>query len=285
MDDSDGDMVYSVTVDIAADTIEYKFTLDGWTAQEEFAGGESCTSTIDGFTNRSYIVDGDATLPVVCYNSCDACDGNGGGEGPTTYAVTFQVDMSDYTGSYGAVNLNGSFAGWCGGCIAMDDSDGDMVYSVTVDIVPDTIEYKFTLDGWTAQEEFAGGESCTSTIDGFTNRSYIVAADATLPVVCYNSCDACDGDGGGGPTPSDSLAVTFSVDMNNYGGTFGFVNVSGTWNDFCGDCNQMADDDMDGIWTAINLPQVKTTATSTKWMLGRIKRISLPTTILSDHAS
>ena len=552
MDDSDGDMVYTVTVDIAADTIEYKFTLDGWTAQEEFAGGESCTSTIDGFTNRSYIVAADATLPVVCYNSCDACDGDGGGGGPvasgptdnaadptldaggvvsvyggaydniatnynpfwgqsgsvttdydpgtgnlvleyaafnyqgtdlsasdlsgmthlhvdvwvaadnarmlkvspinggsgtgewlvevpvtpgswnsvdlpksafdgmtwdnvfqmkfdgqfnadgsangdpwdvyldnlyfwndgtgsgppsggtydvtfnvntanitvgdngmyvgggsyfgdaqgnamsdddndgvwtvtiavpegfsgnytflnspadggdwgakedisgqdcadadnyndrslgpinedttintcfgqcstdgtcgappSTSAITFQVDMSQYTDGYGTVNLNGSFAGWCGGCIAMDDSDGDMVYSVTVDIVPDTIEYKFTLDGWTAQEEFAGGESCTSTIDGFTNRSYIVDGDATLPVVCYNSCDACD-NGGGGPTPSDSLAVSFSVDMNNYGGTFGFVNVSGTWNDFCGDCNQMNDDDLDGIWTAtINLP-------------------------------
>ena len=79
----------------------------------------------------------------------------------------------------------------------MDDSDGDDVYTVTVDIAADTIEYKFTLDGWTAQEEFAGGESCTSTIDGFTNRSYIVAAEATLPVVCYNSCDACDGAGGG----------------------------------------------------------------------------------------
>ena len=555
MDDSDGDDVYTVSVDIAADTIEYKFTLDGWTAQEEFAGGESCTSTIDGFTNRSYIVAADATLPVVCYNSCDACDGSGGGGGdpvasgptnnaadptldagdvvsvyggtydniatnynpfwgqsgtvntdydpgtgnlvleyanfnyqgtdisasnlsgmthlhvdvwvaadnarmlkvspinggtgtgewlvevpvtpgswnsvdlpksafdgmtwdnvfqmkfdgqfnadgsangdpwnvyldnlyfwndgtgsgpgsggtydvtfnvntanitvgdngmyvgggsyfgdaqgnamsdddndgiwtvtiavpegfsgnytflnspadggdwgakedisgqdcadaanfndrslgpinedttintcfgqcstdgscsapPATYAVTFQVDMSDYSGTYGTVNLNGSFAGWCGGCIPMDDSDGDNVYSVTVDLAADTVEYKFTLDGWTAQEEFAGGESCTSTIDGFTNRSYIVDGDATLPVVCYNSCDACEGDGGGDPTPSDSLAVSFSVDMNNYAGTFGFVNVSGTWNDFCGDCNQMTDDDMDGIWTAtIDLPE------------------------------
>ena len=326
MDDSDGDGVYAVTVDLAADTVEYKFTLDGWTAQEEFAGGESCTSTIDGFTNRSYIVTEDATLPVVCYNSCDACSGdNGGGttttydvtfnvntenitvgpngmylgggvfgdaqahamsdddgdgtytvtvnvpEGtagnyiflnspndggdwgakenlgglpcsdpnnyddrileavtanttistcfgqcstdgtceapPTTYAVTFQVDMSDYTGGYGTVNLNGSFAGWCGGCIAMDDSDGDNVYTVTVDLAADTVEYKFTLDGWTAQEEFAGGESCTSTIDGFTNRSYIVTEDATLPVVCYNSCDACDGTGGGGGGGTDLVAT------------------------------------------------------------------------------
>ena len=117
----------------------------------------------------------------------------------------------------------------------MDDSDGDMVYSVTVDIAADTIEYKFTLDGWTAQEEFAGGESCTSTIDGFTNRSYIVAADATLPVVCYNSCDACDGDGGGGT--NDTYDVTFNVNTENItvgpngmhcGGVFGDAQAHAT---------------------------------------------------------
>ena len=122
--------------------------------------------------------------------------------------MTFQVDMSEYTGTYGTVNLNGSFAGWCGACIPMDDSDADGIYTVTVDIAPDTIEYKFTLDGWTAQEEFAGGESCTSTIDGFTNRSFAVEADATLPVVCYNSCDAC---GGGVECLLDSAMVTITA--------------------------------------------------------------------------
>ena len=38
-----------------------------------FVGGESCTSTIDGYTNRSLAVSGDAILDVVCWNSCDAC--------------------------------------------------------------------------------------------------------------------------------------------------------------------------------------------------------------------
>jgi plastocyanin len=377
MSDNNANGIYEVTLPLEEGTIEYKFTLDGWTQQEEFQPGGSCTSTIDGFTNRTLTFDADTDLATVCFNSCDACDGSGGGDPtemydvtfnvntenisvgpngmflgggvfgdamahamsdddadgtytvtvnvaagtagnyvflnspndggdwgakeiltglpcsdpgnfddrilapvtenttistcfgqcstdgtceapPTTYAVTFQVDMSDYTGAFGTVNLNGTFTGWCGGCIAMNDSDGDNVYTVTVDLAADTVEYKFTLDAWTAQEEFAGGESCTSTIDGFTNRSYIVDGDATLPVVCFNSCDACEseGDGGGDPTPSDSLAVSFSVDMNNYAGTFGFVNVSGTWNDFCGDCNQMTDDDMDGIWTAtIDLPE------------------------------
>ena len=479
MNDDDNDNIYEVTVAVPADTIEYKFTLDGWTAQEEFAGGESCTSTIDGFTNRSLLVTEAATLPVVCFNSCEVCDGSGGGDnggggesydvvfrvdlsqydgdfgtayvnssfngwcggcnpmtdagdgiweltlplaagdymykftldewavqeslisgspctvldngnvnraltvdgdadlglvcwnscsecleggpithpvtfsvntdnitvgpngmyigggflgdamahaltengdnnwsvsidlnegvsgnwvflnspddggdwdakedlagedcadtdnwndrfldpvtGPSTlefcfgqctaeciapeitYGVTFSVDMSQYEEAYGGVFVNGTFNGWCGGCNPMTDN-GDGVYSVTVDLPADTIEYKFTLDGWTAQEEFDGSESCTSTIDGFSNRSYVVTEDSALPVVCYNSCDACEDDNGGG-TPADSLAVFFSVDMNNYGGTFGFVNVAGTWNNFCADCNQMTDEDQDGVWS------------------------------------
>ena len=311
MDDADGDGIYSVEVDMPLDTVEYKFTVDGWTDQENLTEGESCTSTIDGFTNRSLIVTGAQTLDVVCWNSCEnACGDNGGGDndnlvnltfnvnaeniavGPNgiylgggvfgdaqahamsdadgdgtwsvtlavesgltgnyiflnspndggdwgakenlaglecsdpanfddrilapvtedavistcfgqcstdgtceapsvTYDVTFRVDMAGYEGAYGTVNLNGSFAGWCGGCIEMLDNDGDGVYEISVALAEDTVEYKFTVDGWTDQEQFEGGESCTSTIDGFTNRTLIVAGEAILDVVCWNSCDAC----------------------------------------------------------------------------------------------
>lgn len=42
------------------------------------------------------------------------------------------------------------------------------------------------------QEFFIGGEPCVDTIsDGFFNRYYVVSADATLPAVCFESCDAC----------------------------------------------------------------------------------------------
>ena len=312
MTDADGDGVYSLTVPLPAGSIEYKFTLDGWTAQEDFAGGESCTVTDGTFVNRGFEVVGEAILDVVCYNSCSACDGSGGGgddpvgnvsltfnvntasievgpngiylgggvfgdaqahamndddndgvwtvtlevtsglsgnyiflnspndggdwgakenlaglecsdpanfddrilapvtedtvlstcfgqcstDGlceapPATYDVTFRVDMSTYEAEYGTVNLNGSFNGWCGGCTEMTDNDGDMVYEVTVALAEGTFEYKFTLDGWTAQEEFDGSEACVSTIDGYNNRSLDVAGEAVLDVVCWNSCEAC----------------------------------------------------------------------------------------------
>jgi len=268
LDDTDGDGIWTATLPLSPGVIEWKFTINGWDAQEELGVGSACDyNPADGFANRGVeIVDAPITLDVVCYNSCDACVTGGDIEGcmdseatnynsvatidngSCTYNVTFQVDMSDYVGSYGVVNINSSFNGWCGACNPMEDADGDNIYTTTIALPLDTIEYKFTLDGWTAQEEFTEGEACTSTIDGYTNRSYVVSGGATLDAVCYNSCDACEA--------ADGTPVTFSVDMNSYAGTIGFVNVSGTWNDFCADCNQMADEDGDGIWTAtINIAE------------------------------
>ena len=96
--------------------------------------------------------------------------------------VTFQVDMNQYAEPYafGGVFVNGGFNGWCGGCNPMNDDDADGIWTLTLPLMPGTIEYKFTLDGWNYQEEFAGGESCTSTIDGFTNRTVTFDAETTL---------------------------------------------------------------------------------------------------------
>ncbi len=108
--------------------------------------------------------------------------------------VTFKVDMNDYTGSFTTVNVNGTFNGWCGGCNPMTDANSDGVWEVALPLTAGTIEYKFTLDGWTAQENFAPGGSCTVTAGGFTNRTLTFSGNNTvLPVVCYNSCAACTG--------------------------------------------------------------------------------------------
>jgi hypothetical protein len=100
--------------------------------------------------------------------------------------------MSQYSGGFGTVNLNGSFNGWCGACTEMTDGDGDGIYEVTLTLAAGTVEYKFTLDGWTVQEEFVEGTACTSTIDGYTNRTLTFAEDTVLDAVCWNECDACE---------------------------------------------------------------------------------------------
>ena len=208
--DEDGDGVYSTTIPLTSDYYEYKYTVNAWNAQENLAGLGACVTENFGFTNRVLQLAANQSEPVVCWNSCSDCEGSGevfgctdsaannysdlatDDDGSCVYNVTFQVDMNEYTGSYGTVNLNGSFAGWCGACIPMTDDDTNGVYEVTVEIATGTIEYKFTVDGWSDQEMFVEGTSCTSTIDGFTNRTMDVTGAATLDVVCWNSCYACD---------------------------------------------------------------------------------------------
>ncbi|MBM3186989.1 MAG: T9SS type A sorting domain-containing protein, partial [Bacteroidetes bacterium] len=106
--------------------------------------------------------------------------------------ITFKVDMADYTGTIATgVFLNGSFNNWCGNCTPMTNTSGS-IWEVTVPLTAGPIQYKFTIDGWNDQEFFFGGEPCVDTIaDGFFNRYYVVSSDATLPAVCFGSCDVC----------------------------------------------------------------------------------------------
>jgi hypothetical protein len=100
--------------------------------------------------------------------------------------------MADYVGlPFTGVFINGTFNGWCGSCNPMTDANMDGIWEVTLPLPNGSIEYKFTLDGWNVEEQFVGGEPCTVTNGGFTNRSYTVAGIADLGVVCYNSCTAC----------------------------------------------------------------------------------------------
>jgi len=358
LSDLDGDNVFEVVMVLAADSHEYKFTLDGWTNQEFFAPGDFCTLTTSGFTNRLAVITSDTVLPTVCWESCTSCsstpvftpvdlpitfddptvnytttdfggnasavvadpaggtnqvlqvtkdvaavfwagttlstpaglanpipvsatntqmtvdvyspdagipvlfkiedhtDGNisvetvanttvanawetltfdftnnvtgtpaidftqtydlasiffnfgtdGATAGtkvyycdniqmaavaPVTYNVTFQVDMSDYTNTYNAVNLNGDFNGWCGSCATMTDDNNDMIYELTVPLEAGDIQYKFTADGWTDQEDLTGLTACTFTDGTFTNRLHSITGDAVLDVVCWGSCEAC----------------------------------------------------------------------------------------------
>ena len=253
MSDDDQDGVYEVTLPLEAGTIEYKFTLDGWSQQEEFQPGGSCTTTIDGFTNRTLTFDADTDLSAVCYNSCDACQSAPGctdsgavnfdsaaqnDDGSCLYAVTFQVDVSQYAGmpDGGTVYTNGTYNGWCGGCNAMTDA-GDGLWTGTFNLPAGANEYKFTINGWNDQESFDGSESCTTDPAEFVNRVATITGAATLPVVCWNSCEACPAEG-----CTDDTACNYSADAGYDDGscTYAAANY-----DCAGDC--LNDTDGDGI--------------------------------------
>ncbi|MEN9972683.1 MAG: hypothetical protein RIS20_1030 [Bacteroidota bacterium] len=210
MTDANLDGIWEVTLPINQGAIEYKFSLDNWSNSEQFAGGETCTVTNGGFTNRSYTVVGDANLGAVCYESCSVC----------TSDVTFHVNMSDYVGAaFTGVFINGTFNGWNGTSNPMTDANLDGIWDVTLPLPNGAIEYKFTLDGWNASEQFVGGESCTITTGGFTNRAYTVAGVADLGVVCYQACADCIGG------LNENVASTFTLMPNPAQTSFNIVSA------------------------------------------------------------
>jgi hypothetical protein len=121
----------------------------------------------------------------------------------TSKDVTFIVDMRDYSGSYTTVNLNGNFNSWCGTCNPMTDPEGDSIWTVTLPLTADSIEYKFTLDGWTGQESLTSGTACTKTTGIYTNRFAVLNGDTILDGVAWEDCSAKAG----------QVYMTFQVSM------------------------------------------------------------------------
>ena len=236
-----GNGIWSGTITVNEnDSLEYKFTLDGWAFQENFVGGESCTKTTGVNVNR-FLAYGNAnmTIPTVCWESCAACPT----VTPSTVDITVAVDVSQYTGSFTTIHVDGTFNGWSGAANPLTDQGNGLWTGVITVPENDSIEYKFTHDAWAGQENFSGGESCTKTSGGFTNRFLAYGnTNMTLDTVCWNSCTAC-------PTaPPATVDITFLVNSANItvdptglyvagGGIFGNP----------GD-NPMTDANGDGVW-------------------------------------
>ena len=234
--DTDGDGTYSVTVELANGTVGNYIFLNGncpdWSCKEDLAG----LPCADGTWNDRFLpeVTGDATYST-CFGQCSE---DGSCEAPAPVAdVTFRVDMNDYPLSFGYVNLSGSLNGWCGDCAQMSDADGDGVYELTVSLDQGaTYEYKFTMDNWTVQEQFQDGDACTSTIDGYVNRTLTVGTESTaLDVVCFDSCEACTG------VVADNITVTWQVDMSVVGANPAGVFIAGGFQGWDGGASQMTD--------------------------------------------
>jgi hypothetical protein len=186
MTDANGDNIWEGTTVLEEGTYEFKYAYDSWAGSEQLTAGDACTITNGAFTNRLLNVTADIVLPVVCWASCADCGGTA-----TPVDVTFQVDMSQYVGSFTTPEVNGTFNNWCGGCAPMSDANGDNKWELTIPLVPGTYQYKFAFDSWLGQENLVAGSTCTITLDGFTNR-VITAIDAeTLPAVCWESCELC----------------------------------------------------------------------------------------------
>lgn len=213
-----GNGIWEATIPIPDGDILFKYIVDAWGGDESLTQGSSCTATGGGFTNRSYTVAGDAAIGTVCWESCLAC----GAVAPDRN-ITFSVDMSAYVGTVSTVHVSGSFNGWSGDANPMTD-DGNGVWSVTLPLTDGSYEYKYTFNNFGVQENFVGGESCTVTNGGYTNRALTVTADETLDTVCWESCEACPPSIPAPPAvPTYSQASDYSSVFSSYGEAVGLV--------------------------------------------------------------
>ncbi len=112
-----------------------------------------------------------------------------------TYSVTFRVDMSQETVSSNGVHIAGNFqsqaglgSDWDPASTGLADPDGDQIYQVTVDAIPQGVyQYKF-VNG----NEWSGGENPPEgcTVGDYNNRQVAVYQDKQLPAVVFDSCNA-----------------------------------------------------------------------------------------------
>jgi 1,4-alpha-glucan branching enzyme len=159
---------------------------------------------------------------------------------PVSRTVTFQVDMNNAGISFTTMNVSGTFNNWCGNCASMTDANADGIWEYTTTLLEGSYEYKFSYDNGAGSEQLTAGFDCTVINGDFVNRSLVVSADVTLPVVCYASCLACNA--------ANTYNVLFRVDMNNVTSAFTTPEVNGIFNGWCGGCAPMSDTDGDGIW-------------------------------------
>lgn len=198
--DDNGDGIYDVTLELETGDHEYKFNNGGWDATENLdsEADSACTlTTVDGgntFVNRLLSIQpgsGDITLDAVCFESCDQCEEV---VVPDT-EVTFHVDMSEETVTGNVFITGETIDAWVGSTVAMNDSDGDGTYSVTLELPQGNHEYKFMNGSWDQAEQLSETEdaACTMTLGGFTNRLLTITSEdpVDLEAVCFESCDAC----------------------------------------------------------------------------------------------
>lgn len=245
--DADQDGVWEGTFAIPAGEHEFKFTVDGWTDQEMFAQGDACTLTDPSgqFTNRALIVNDDLTYGTVAFNDCMGAAG-----APDKVMLMVYVNMAN-TSPADTAYISGG-AGWGSpGQYPLVDPDSNGVYTGV--FMRDTglsSHYTF-LNGFCPDyscKENIAGQPCADP-GNFNDRFHTPLRMDTIINTCYGECSS-----DGSCTPlAQPTKVIFQVDMNNYldtsGATIGFVNLSGTLNSWCADCEQLSDADGDGIWT------------------------------------
>lgn len=245
LQDWNNDNIWETTVQVGNMTsMVYKYINgDDWAFPNENVSG-ACSNGGDG--NRlSEITEAETVLPVYCWSSCDPCT--------QPVAITFQVNMTNACIDIPtSVNLMGTATNWGTG-VAMSDSDGDNIWTLTLNLAPGSYAYKFKiLDG--AWEGFGGDRQLTVVADTPT----------TLPAVCWGSADPC---GPFNPPADVTFQVTAGTEVIPSGQSMWVMGDFTSPNQWQAGALVMNDDDGDGKWTVV-VPDVCYQVLNYKFVIG-----------------
>ncbi|MDA0737148.1 MAG: plastocyanin/azurin family copper-binding protein, partial [Bacteroidetes bacterium] len=269
MQDDDNDNIWEATIPLEENTFFYWKFRNGyftdWAAIEgawepNFAG-LGCGYWDNG--DRRILVSGDQTTYSYCFASCDEVCPQ-----PPVYA-TLSVNVADFPDPIETVEVQGSFIGWgLGETITLENTAGT-IWSTQV-LLPANSDhnYRFIVNGQI--ESLSSVGSCLSVDPSGefepTRLLTTTTDDIEVPVVCFESCLDCGQGFEGCTDPNaanyDSNAtidiggcvydMLFSVDMTGYNtASIQTINVNGTFNGWCGSCNELFDDDGDNVYTAV----------------------------------
>lgn len=202
-----GDSLYRHIAYInTGDTMNFKYLNGG-----AWGSDESVPSACAVNNNRQLIAMADTVFGPICFAQCGPCFI------PDTFDLTLQVDMSgalcDFDPATDSVDIAGPFNGWAGGDF-LDDSDGDMVYEITVRAVAPEFQYKARI--------IKGGNA---SWEPGSNNVVTFSSDTTMAVRCFGfASGTCN------PLPP-AADVTFQIDMTNGPASFVKVFVIGNFTD------------------------------------------------------
>ncbi|MBE77061.1 MAG: hypothetical protein CMG41_04920 [Candidatus Marinimicrobia bacterium] len=196
----------SATVDLDGDAMTYSWTLNSEVVSTEVTftigvgiGTHTFTLTAD---DGELTASDDVVVTVTPFLNA--------------YAVTFRLDMSLET-----VSNDGVFISNLGSDnIAMEDDNGDGVYTATVDLFEGDHTYNFK-NGFS----YESGDNMTDCGSGTYGNNRSVSVDETtgeLDVVCWGSCGACSTEG---PDVSTQVFITEIADPANEASAGRFVEL------------------------------------------------------------
>ena len=246
--DFDGDLIYETIQSFIPDSsqsIVFKFVNgNAWIDPNENLSGAECE---DGTGNRLLLLDSEnvvlsvvGTTTPVCYNSCGSC--------VSPSSVTLRVDMTTQEAvSENGVHVAGNFQGWDPGATLLDDTDGDGIWEIVLDMAPGDYQFKF-INGNNWGGDGAGNIDNENPVgdclvDG--NRSLTVGEVPVVYEACYNNCPgvAC------APDP-EAADITFRVNMENEETSLDGVYLIGSFTSpaWQSGAQAMSDADGDNVW-------------------------------------